>query len=267
MSVDPFRDEARFARPAHAAGVELVSVSYRCRSFPVHTHPEFVVGAVIGGAESLLVNKRAFTVGAGATLFLHPDEPHANATLGDDALQYRVFYLQSGALAEALGGKLPSFQTPVSEASHLFDALVRAHGVLASAASDALEQESAFSALAHALIDAAPDVARTRRHPSARTRRVQAFIDAHFAESFGLSKLAQVSGLSSVHTLRTFKQDIGVTPLAYRNQVRLTHARRLLRAGHAVADTAAAVGFVDQSHLSRQFQRVVGVSPARYARQ
>lgn len=267
MSVDPARDEAKFARPAHAPGVELVSVSYRQRSFPVHTHPEFVVGAVVGGAETLSVNQRQFTVGAGATLFLHPDEPHANATLGDETLRYRVFYLQSDALAGALDGKLPSFKTPVSDAPHLFEALTRAHDVLANAASDALEQESAFLSLAQTLLDAAPAIEPVRRRASARTRRVKAFIDAHFAEGFGLAALADVSGLSNVHTLRTFKQEIGVTPLAYRNQVRLEQARQLLREGHGIADTAAAVGFVDQSHLNRQFQRVVGVSPARYARQ
>lgn len=260
------RDQAHFVRPAHLSGVELVSVSYRRRSFPVHTHSEFVVGAVVGGAETLAVGGRSYTVGAGASLFLHPDEPHANATIGDEALQYRVFYMNAASLAEMLGGKLPAFAAPVLDAAHMHEALTRAHVALSSE-SDALEQESAFAALAQTLIDAAPVGTRAARTPSMRTRRVKAFIDEHFADGFGLAALAEVSGMSSVHTLRTFKQEIGVTPLAYRNQVRLAEARRLLREGCAVADTAAAVGFVDQSHLNKQFQRVVGVSPARYARQ
>lgn len=270
MSVDhpraKNRDLARFARPTHLSGVELVSVSYRRRSFPVHTHAEFVVGTVVGGAETLAVGGRRYIVGAGASLFLHPDESHANATIGDDALQYRVFYLSAASLEGALGGKLPAFEAPVSDAPHLFHALTRAHEALAGE-SDALEQESAFAVLAQTLIDAAPPAARSAQRPSARTRRVKAFIDDHFDEGFGLAALSKVSGMSAVHTLRTFKQEIGVTPLAYRNQVRLARARQMLRAGHAIAETAAAVGFVDQSHLNRQFQRVVGVSPARYARQ
>jgi AraC-like DNA-binding protein len=64
-----------------------------------------------------------------------------------------------------------------------------------------------------------------------------------------------------------FKREVGLTPLAYRNQVRLGHARRLLLRGAPAADAALAVGYADQSHLSRQFQRVVGVSPGRYTRQ
>lgn len=269
MSVDRPRDEdrdqARFVRPAHLPGVELVSVSYRRRRFPVHTHAEFVVGAVVGGAETLSVDGKRHVVSAGASLFLHPDEPHANATIGDDALQYRVFYLTAASLAETLGGKLPAFASPVSDAAHMHEALTRAHVALSSE-SDALEQESAFAGLAQSLIDVTAQ-ARESARPSVRTRRVKAFIDEHFADGFGLAALATISGMSSVHTLRTFKHEVGVTPLAYRNQVRLAEARRLLREGHAVAETAAAVGFVDQSHLNRQFQRVVGISPARYARQ
>ncbi len=270
MSVDhprtQDRDQARFVRPAHLPGVELVSVSYRRRRFPVHTHAEFVVGSVVGGAETLGVGGRSYIVGAGASLFLHPDEPHANATIGDDALQYRVFYLTAASLAETLGGKLPAFAAPVSDAAHMHETLTRAHVAL-SGESDTLEQESAFAALAQSLIDVTALEARVAARPSVRTRRVKAFIDEHFADGFGLAALAEVAGMSSVHTLRTFKQEVGVTPLAYRNQVRLAEARRLLRGGCAVAETAAAVGFVDQSHLNRQFQRVVGVSPARYARQ
>ncbi|WP_414882953.1 helix-turn-helix domain-containing protein [Sphingomonas sp. Leaf208] len=42
-------------------------------------------------------------------------------------------------------------------------------------------------------------------------------------------------------------------------------ARRLLLAGQPIAEVALDVGYADQSHLTRQFQRIVGVSPARYA--
>jgi AraC-like DNA-binding protein len=43
-------------------------------------------------------------------------------------------------------------------------------------------------------------------------------------------------------------------------------ARGLLEAGATTADTAARTGFADQSHLHRQFQRTLGVTPAEYRR-
>lgn len=147
----------------------------------MHTHGEFVVGAVVGGAETLSVGGRRYVVNAGASLFLHPDEPHANATIGDDALQYRVFYLTAASLAKTLGGRRLAFAAPLSEAAHMHEALTRAHAALSSE-SDALEQESAFAALAQSLINATASEARPARRPSMRTRRVKAFIDEYFAD-------------------------------------------------------------------------------------
>jgi AraC-like DNA-binding protein len=38
----------------------------------------------------------------------------------------------------------------------------------------------------------------------------------------------------------------------------------LLLAGFPIADVAAQTGFADQSHLTRRFKRVVGVTPGQY---
>lgn len=46
---------------------------------------------------------------------------------------------------------------------------------------------------------------------------------------------------------------------------RAGRARRFLSAGAAVAETATAAGFADQPHLTREFRRLVGASPAQFA--
>lgn len=76
-----------------------------------------------------------------------------------------------------------------------------------------------------------------------------------------------IADLSVFHLAHSFRKAVGFSPLAYRNQRRVIEARRLLRDGGQIADVAAAVGYADQSHLTRQFQRIVGVSPGRYAQQ
>ena len=40
----------------------------------------------------------------------------------------------------------------------------------------------------------------------------------------------------------------------------------MLEAGETIAQTAAATGFADQSHLHRHFQRSLGLTPATYQR-
>jgi AraC-like DNA-binding protein len=57
-----------------------------------------------------------------------------------------------------------------------------------------------------------------------------------------------------------------LTPHAYLDQLRVRHARELLRNGIAPADVALRTGYADQSHLTRHFRRLVGVTPGQYAR-
>jgi len=58
-----------------------------------------------------------------------------------------------------------------------------------------------------------------------------------------------------------------LSPLAYRNQKRVFAARAMLLDGESIAHVALSVGYADQSHLTRQFQRIVGLPPGRYAQQ
>ena len=45
---------------------------------------------------------------------------------------------------------------------------------------------------------------------------------------------------------------------------RLDDVRSRLRAGTGLADAAVASGFADQSHLTRHFKRVTGVTPRQF---
>jgi transcriptional regulator GlxA family with amidase domain len=57
-----------------------------------------------------------------------------------------------------------------------------------------------------------------------------------------------------------------MAPHAYLIQLRLTRARLLLARGELPVNVAAALGFADQSHLGRWFQRAYRMTPADYRR-
>ena len=265
------QDCVSFARPRSLPGVELVSVAYRDRSFPTHIHADYVVGTVLAGAEHLDVGGARHVVGAGDVLRLHPGEPHANSSIGSDTLRYRVFYLPPDRIAPYLdaerGERGLSFASPVARDDALSQILAEVHEVLSSDITGSLEQESAMMALVRALAADAADEVERGPGAGAAIRRAQDYIDAHFAEGFGLSELSTAAELSVFHLVRSFKKAVGLSPLAYRNQQRVTEARRLLLAGGRIAEVAIDVGFADQSHLTRQFQRIIGVSPGRYTQQ
>jgi AraC-like DNA-binding protein len=72
------------------------------------------------------------------------------------------------------------------------------------------------------------------------------------------------AGMSREGFTRRFRRRHGMPPHAFWQLAKLNDARRLLRAGHAIAAVAAETGFSDQSHLGRCFRRVFGVTPGRF---
>jgi AraC-like DNA-binding protein len=55
-----------------------------------------------------------------------------------------------------------------------------------------------------------------------------------------------------------------MTPHEFQMQMRIDQAKSQLIRGESIANVAADLGFHDQSHLTKQFKSLVGVTPQRY---
>ena len=256
---------ARFTRPEHV-DMEIVAVAYRNRSFPVHIHDQYVVGAVESGAENLEVNGRTYVVAKGDLITIDPGVAHSNCSLGDEVLQYRVFYLPPDLVGSYSGRSELRFETPSRTDMAAADRLLKLHRWFETETGDRLEQESAVAEIVNIAFDAATRPDREARLPDA-VDRARRYIDEHYHENFGLDELAEAAGASKFHLARSFTRTQGLSPLAYRTQRRIHEARRRVLAGAPLVEIATDLGFADQSHLTRQFQAIIGISPARYRQQ
>jgi AraC-like DNA-binding protein len=97
-------------------------------------------------------------------------------------------------------------------------------------------------------------------------RRAIELLRARLADTVTLDDLAGHAGLDKFHLCRAFRAQVGMPPYAYLTQLRILRAKELLAAGLKPSDIARQVGLYDQSHLNRHFRRIVGTTPAQYAR-
>ena len=80
-------------------------------------------------------------------------------------------------------------------------------------------------------------------------------------------ELAAMSSMSVSNMEKTFKNKIGMSPIAYRHNIRIDHAKLLLAGGYSIADTAERVGYGDVYYFSRIFKKYSGVTPGAFARE
>ena len=62
-----------------------------------------------------------------------------------------------------------------------------------------------------------------------------------------------------------FKSFYGVSPKSYINGLKIARAKELLASGmYSVTEAAVMSGYTDMSHFSREFKKVVGITPKNY---
>jgi AraC-like DNA-binding protein len=267
---------ARYWRHAAVPGVDLLRARYVTHRYGRHAHETYTVGVIESGVEEFDYGGQLLRAGPGAVALLNPEVVHTGQAGVPEGWSYRVLYpavsLLAGIAAE-LGGPrgTPVFPETVVDDERCARLLRSAH--LAAEHGDRLASSSLLRAAlagilcAHARVagDAGPP--RLPRISSPAVRSVQDVLADRLADPPSLDELAAATGMSPFALLRAFRDQTGLPPHAYLNQLRVRLARRLLDTGLPPADVAAEAGFADQPHLTRHFKRVVGVPPGAYQRE
>jgi AraC-like DNA-binding protein len=258
-------DTAEFRCPAHRAGVELYRAHIVRYAFDPHVHDGFGLGAIESGVERFRYRGADHIAPAGSLVLMNPDELHTGRAETDGGWRYRMVYIEQAAV-DAITGESgwwfgDAVQTDAASARRitvLLDALWQAREPLAF---DSLLLQLLGEFRRHACVPRA-----ARAEANARFAAVIDYLHAHLAERITLDQLAAVAGLSPFHFLRKFQASHHATPQQMLMALRLAAAKRLLAAGEAPAQVAAATGLTDQAHLTRAFVRRYGLTPARYQR-
>ncbi|MDE6601533.1 MAG: AraC family transcriptional regulator, partial [Lachnospiraceae bacterium] len=89
-------------------------------------------------------------------------------------------------------------------------------------------------------------------------------ITSHPEQELPIETLAADISVSKYYLIRKFKSSIGMTPHQFCIQNRIRKSQGLLDEEKTISRIAAEMGFYDQSHFDKAFQKIVGISPLEY---
>lgn len=90
-------------------------------------------------------------------------------------------------------------------------------------------------------------------------------IDHYFCDDIPLLLLSKKSQMSTYHLSRTFKQQMGLTPLQYLRQVRVDHAKKMLKQTNiSIQQIAEECGFKNSTYFSQVFKTTTGLTASRF---
>lgn len=98
-----------------------------------------------------------------------------------------------------------------------------------------------------------------------RLRQVLQYMHEYSDRDLSVTELATIAGVSSSHFAHLFRQTMGQAPHQYLIAYRVEQAKSfLLQEDIPLHELALRCGFADQSHLTRHFQRLVGMTPGLF---
>jgi AraC-like DNA-binding protein len=244
-------------------------------AYPRHSHDYYVVALVDQGVQSFFCAGNRYVTPPDGLILLNPAETHTGEPVDEGGFCYRAFYPTvahlENAIFECTGRHLPAplFTTPRTDDKLLAQA-VRALHIALTEEANVLECESRLLWTLVQLVQRFSDSRAAEEHQGNEHRaiqRIRHYIHEHYAESISLADLASHVHFSRYYLLRTFRKEVGMPPHAYLESIRIQQAQTLIAAGAPLAQVAQAVGYSSQSHFTRRFKQIIGVTPGVYAEQ
>ena len=101
-----------------------------------------------------------------------------------------------------------------------------------------------------------------------KLHHIIAYISDRLNDNLSLAAMAQELDMSQYHFCRLFERSMGISPYQYLIQQRVERAKQLLVQGKlSIAEIAQAVGFGEQSQLTRHLKRATGLTPKQLQNQ
>jgi AraC-like DNA-binding protein len=263
----PAHDQFHFTAYPGLDGVHLVRSAGPVPTSSRHSHRSLCVGAVLYGERVLAVAGGEIRVAAGQVMALAPGLVHACPDAG--ANETVVICVSAGQLdrlgfhTACLGRVEPCLDDP-----DLFGRVTGLAGLAGDIASG-LERDGALQALLARLEEVARAWSDSAVGGESRPESVEAaarHLEAHATEEVRLDHLARLVGMSPCRLNRLFSHHIGMPPHEYQILLRVHAVKTAIGSGMGLAEASAQAGFFDQSHMTRCFRKVMGMTPGMYAR-
>ncbi|MEM7128189.1 MAG: AraC family transcriptional regulator [Chloroflexota bacterium] len=244
-------------------------------AYPRHSHDQYVVCLIEEGVQSFTHNGTKHVTPPSGLILINPGVVHTGESASEGGFRMRSLYpsldhmqLVASELTGASQG-VPSFSEVRIDDSAVAKSIFALHNALIQKASP-LECESRFITTLAELVHRYADIGSEKKALGNEHRAVllaRSYMEERFCESITLSDLAEYVALSPYYLLRVFRAEVGMPPHAFLLDVRIRRAQQLIERGRPLVDVAYDVGFSSQSHLTRRFKQIVGVTPGQYAAQ
>lgn len=239
--------------------------------FKMHMHQTLAIGAVDEGVVYYRVVDQEAYLRPGSLAVMNPETLHACNPVSGEVRSYYMLYLHTAwccQVQQAIWETDRFVPMEKIRVDHevLYNRYCQTMNLLMDEQVHLQEKEQLLFELAVSVFQQAcgPQPCETCTIEDEAIARLKQLLSANLQEDLPINTLAEDLDVNPYSLIRRFKSVTGITPHAYRMNCRIEQAKKLLRDGADIGDTALTCGFFDQSHFHRHFKAMTTVTPLAY---
>ncbi|MBN9485108.1 MAG: hypothetical protein BGO70_11020 [Bacteroidetes bacterium 43-93] len=244
-------------------GLELKEAVFRKARFPEHFHDAYSIGIIEYGIEQLSFSNKQVPAHAGCVVVINPYEIHANSYFDDDSWKYRTIYVSRELMQYVqqqtgmFKGKDLWFPNNLLEDRYLYRLLLQFH-------KDEKDRVETLHVILAYLVQQYGDIRPENFRIDNSITEAGHYISNHFTERLTVEELAARVGMDKFKFIRSFKKQMGLTPMSYMLLQRINRSKLLISENMPITSVALETGFYDQSHFIHCFRKYIGIAPLAY---
>lgn len=223
--------------------------------FPLHSHESFCVGAITKGSALVTVNNSSCLLKA-SMIFINPSNTGIAIT-ADAKYEYITICFKHELKKQVENIRFSKYFVEMKYPEEMWD--------LCEAFKSNQDERNFLNSILNLINSAIEQGSSSKSVPKSETVLLIAeHIRKNADKKFDLHELAGLFHLSKYHLIRLFKKEMGVTPNQYHIQAKMRIIRENIYNLESETDLAHKLNLVDQSHLCKQFKKLMGISIQNY---
>lgn len=223
--------------------------------FPLHSHESFCVGAITKGSALVTINNVSCLLKE-AMIFINPSNTGIAMTT-DSKYEYITICFKNELKRQVENIRFSKYFVEMKYPEEMWE-------LCQNFKSNSDEKQFIKSILDLISSATESDSQCSSVKKNETVLLIAEYIKKNAEKKFDLEELARVFHLSKYHLIRSFKKEMGVTPNQYHIQAKMRIIRANINTSQSETNLAQTLNLVDQSHLCKQFKKLMGVSIQSY---
>ncbi|MCR2032660.1 AraC family transcriptional regulator [Anaerofustis stercorihominis] len=248
--------------------IEAYIFSNGTQDFPNHFHDHYVIGLINEGNRTLTYGEKKYYIKSDDMILFNSYDNHDCRNEDNSLLKYIAVNIPKQSmeyLTYIIKDKNTlKFKYPIIKDMGLAKQFIKVHDMIMENENE-MEREELFILFMDELIDKYSKYKSLEiTNENIKIQTIENYIKENYDKIISLDILSEISGFNKYSVIRSFTKIKGITPYRYIETIRINKSKELLKFNNDIVEVALKLGFTDQSHFTKTFKKLTGLTPGEY---